>query len=105
MDLNFHPAVKCPHCGGTNRPAISGQGGQFNTRTKYCKHCEKDYTLVVYVEATTEVDATLQVSGLRSRISHYRERIYELRNKLTNKAAEFAEEYVMVEASTRGRQN
>ena len=105
MDLNFHPAVKCPHCGKTNRPAISGWGGQFNTRTKECKYCNKEYTLVVYTEGTTEIDISLQISNLRGKIDYFRKRTYEIRNKLINKTAELAQEYIRTEASTRGRQN
>ena len=104
-DYNFMPAVKCPHCGKTNRPAISGWGSTFNTRTKYCKYCEKEYTLVVYVESSTERDICRDVNYYKGRIDYYRKRTYELVNKLTNKAAEYAEEFLRVESGSRGRQN
>jgi len=102
---NFMPAVKCPHCGKTNHPEISGWGGRFNTRTKVCRHCGLDYTLVVYVEATLERDVSLKVCLYRDKVAYYRGRTYELLNRLMNKAAEYAEEFIRVQSSVGGRQN
>lgn len=103
--MNFQPMVKCPVCGHANHPEISGWGGSFNTRTKECRKCGAEYTLVVYTEATLERDISLDIVSLRSKIDHYRKRVYELRTKLVNKAAEWAKEYIRVKAGTGGNQN
>ena len=104
-DLNFMPSVKCPHCGKANNPAISGWGGRFNTRTKVCRHCDREYTLVVYAEATLEKDVSMNICHYRGRIDYYRKRTHELLSKLINRCAEYAEEFIRVEAAAGGRQN
>ena len=104
-DYNFMPAVKCPHCGKTNHPEISGWGGRFNTRTKVCRHCSLEYTLVVYAEATLEKDVSMGVRRYRDKIAYYRGRTYELLNRLVNKTAEYAEEFIRVQSSVGGGQN
>jgi len=105
QNYNFMPAIKCPHCGKTNHPEISGWGGRFNTRSKVCRHCGLEYTLVVYAEATLEKDVSMSVRQYRDRIAYYRRRAYELLNKLINKAADYADEFIRIESSTGGRQN
>ena len=104
-DHNFMPAVKCPHCGKTNHPEISGWGGRFNTRAKMCRHCSLEYTLVVYAEATLEKDVSMEVRRYRDKIAYYRRRTYELLNKLASRMAEYAEEFIRVQSSVGGRQN
>ena len=60
---------------------------------------------MVYVESSTEVDISLLISNLRGKIDYYKKRAFELKNKLINKSAECAEEYIRIEALSRGRQN
>lgn len=105
-NLNFMPAVKCPHCGKLAHPEISGWGGELSTRTKYCRSCEKEYRLLVYSFVDTEIDNTsCEINSKRSRIEYLKQRIREKLHKITNKEAEWAEEFMRVEASTGGKQN
>lgn len=105
IGVNFMPAVKCPYCGKTNHPAISGWGGQFNTRTKYCRHCGEPYTFVVCADATTEPDISLAIATLGIKIDYLRQRTYECKNNLSNKYSDWAEEFLRVESGSRGKQN
>ena len=106
MDINFQPAVKCPYCGKTNRPAISGWGGTLSTRTKACKFCGKEYTLVVYSYADTDTTVTpVKVNMMKRDIQLIKERIAREQGKLINRAADLAEELISTMASSRGRQN
>lgn len=104
-NYNFMPAVKCPHCGHVNHPEISGWGGQFNTRTKGCRKCGKDYTLVVYAQATTEPDISMEVSSLENRIEDLRKKIYLRRQGLIERSELLARELITIEASLAGNQN
>lgn len=105
-NYNFMPAVKCPYCGKLAHPEISGWGGELSTRTKYCRFCEQEYRLVVYSFADKEVGVT---SGLihsyEDRIKYLKQRIFEKLNKVRNKNAEWAEEFLRVEQATGGRNN
>ncbi len=104
---NFNPAVKCPHCKGINKPSISGWGREgLNNRLHQCKHCEKEYVVVVYVETTTDYKISdMHIRGMKSRIEARKEQIREMESELVSKATGLAKEYIRVEASTGGRQN
>ena len=106
MDLNFQPAVKCPHCGKTSHPAISGWGGKVSTRVKGCHSCGKDYTLVVYAYADTNDTFTPQkLNEMKRYIKHLKERIAHEQGKLILRGADLADELVRVMASSKGRNN
>lgn len=106
QDLNFQPAVKCPHCGKTSRPAISGWGGTLSTRTKGCHHCGQEYTLVVYSYADTDGTVTpVRLNQMKRHIQLLKERIAREQLKLINESADLADELLLVMASSRGRQN
>ena len=104
---NFNPTVRCPHCGGVNRPSISGWGRQgLNNRQHMCKHCQKEYTVVVYVETSTDYKISdMHISALKSRIKTRKEQIKEMESGLVSEANGLAREYLRVEASAGGRQN
>jgi len=103
---NFMPAVKCPYCGKLAHPQISGWGGELSTRTKYCRYCGQQYRLVVYATTDTEIQSTTaQVNSYLDRIDYLKQRIREKLNKVNNRCAEFAEEFLRVEMSVGGKQN
>jgi len=104
---NFNPTIKCPHCGQVNRPSISGWGREgLNNRQHTCKHCNKDYTVVVYVETSTDYKISdMHIRGLKSRIEARKEQIREMESGLVSEATGLAREYIRVEASTGGSQN
>lgn len=104
---NFNPTVRCPHCGGTNRPSISGWGREgLNNRTHQCKHCKEEYTVVVYVETSTDYKISdMHISAIKSRIEVRKEQIKEMESNLISEATSLAKEYIRVEASTCGSQN
>jgi len=105
-DYNFMPAVHCPHCGRLAHPEISGWGGELSTRTKYCRFCQKEYRLLVYSFADTDIENTTSaINSNIDRIKYLKQRINEKLNKVVNKRAEWAEEFIRVDASTGGRQN
>jgi len=104
--INFQPAVKCPYCGKTSHPAISGWGGELSTRTKYCHYCKGEYRLLVYAFTDADTDNTTSIiNSKKDRIKYLKQRIKEKLLKITNKEAEWAEEFIRVEASTGGKQN
>ena len=107
QDMNFQPTVKCPFCGKPNRPTISGWGREgLNMREKTCKHCQQTYSVVLYVTTDKDLDIVDgTITGIQSRIDHLKKRTRELKQGLLDKHAEWAEEYIRTEASTRGRQN
>lgn len=107
QDINFQPTVRCPHCNKVNRPTLSGWGREeLNIRYKTCKHCLQDYSVIIYVTTDISLEITDgHISSIKSRIKYLKERTYELKNKLLNQQAEWAEEYIRTEALTRGRQN
>ena len=104
---NFNPAVKCPHCGKVNRPSISGWGREgLNNRQHTCKHCDEDYTVVVYVETSKDLKISDgHISAIKSKIKYQKVRIREMEQDLLNTNVEIAKEFIRVEASTGGKQN
>ena len=104
---NFNPTIKCPHCGGVNRPSISGWGrAGLNNRQHTCKHCNEDYTVVVYVEASKNLEISDgHISAIKSKIKYQKARIKEMEQGLVNDSVEVAKEFIRVEASTYGKQN
>lgn len=105
-NYNFMPAVHCPHCGKLAHPEISGWGGKLSTRTKYCRYCEKEYTLVVYAYADTDGTFTpTKLNQMRRYIQQLKERIAHEQEKIIVKGADLADELMRVMASSRGRQN
>lgn len=103
---SFNPVIKCPHCYKAQRPSISGWGGELSTRLHYCHYCSKPYTLVVYSTVSTDTENTpVEINRIKSRINHLKQRIYEKRNKLNNKYADYAEEFLRVEANSGGKNN
>ena len=106
MDFNFQPTVKCPHCKKTNRPAISGWGGELSTRTHDCKYCEQEYTVVIYSYGDTDNNVTpVKLNQMKRRIQTLKNRIAKEQGKLIDKAADMADELVRIMASSGGRQN
>jgi len=100
------PGVKCPHCGKTNHPEISGWGGQMSTRTKFCRSCGGEYTLVVYSYADTDTTFTpTKLNQMKRDIKHLKERIAHQQGKIMLEGADLAEELTRVMASSGGRQN
>jgi len=104
---NFNPTIRCPHCGGVNRPSISGWGREgLNNRLHNCKNCGEEYTVVIYVETSTDYKISdMHISALKSRIEVRKEQIKAMESGLVSQAAAFAKEYIRVEASTGGNQN
>lgn len=104
---NFNPTVRCPHCGGVNRPSISGWGRTgLNNRHATCKHCGEDYVVVVYVEVSKDLQISDgHISAIKSKIKYQKDRIREMEQSLINTNVEVAKEYIRVEASTYGKQN
>lgn len=105
-DHNFMPAVRCPHCDGLVHPEISGWGGKVSTRTKICRHCEREYTLVVYAYA--DIDGTFtptKLNEMKRDIQDLKKRIAHEQGKIIVKGADIADELVRVMASSKGRSN
>ena len=104
---NFNPAVKCPHCRGVNKPSISGWGREgLNNRLHNCKHCKKEYTVIIYVETSTNYKISdMHIRAMRSHIETRKEQIKEMESGLVKEATGLAKEYIRVEASTGGTQN
>jgi len=105
-NYNFMPAVHCPYCGKLAHPEISGWGGKVSTRTKFCRYCEKEYTLVVYSYA--DIDGTLtptKLNQMRRDIKHLKERIAHEQGKLILEGADLADELIRVMASSKGKNN
>jgi len=106
MNQNFQPIIKCPHCGRVAHPEISGWGGELSTRVKDCRHCGQVYRLLVYSFTDKEIDCTTgYINGKRSRIEYLKKRIREKLAKITNKEADWAEEFLRVNAICGGKQN
>ena len=105
-DCNFMPAVNCPYCGNLAHPEISGWGGKISTRTKYCRRCKREYTLVVYSYADTDNTFTpTKLNQMRRDIKHLKKRIAHEQEKTILEGADLASELIRVMASERGRQN
>lgn len=104
---SFNPRVECPYCGFTNQPSITGWGGEgLNTRLHNCKRCGKEYTVVIYTEASTDYEiSAMHLSALRSKIEARKEQIKEMESGLVSEATGLAKEYIRVESSTGGNQN
>ncbi len=104
---NFNPTIRCPNCGGVNKPSISGWGREgLNNRWHTCKHCGEDYVVVVYVETSKDLEiADGHISAIKSKIKYQKGRIKEMEQGLINTSAEIAKEYIRLEASTGGKQN
>ena len=104
---NFNPTIRCPHCGGVNRPSISGWGREgLNNRQHTCKYCEKDYVVIIYVETSKELEiADGHISSIKDKIKYQKARIREMEKGLINTDVEVAKEYIRVEASSGGNQN
>jgi len=94
LSLDFHPAVKCPHCKKVNRPAISGWGSTFNTRTKWCKYCQQEYTLVVFAEGTLDPDISMDLSIMRGKINRIKEILFRRKVALHEKIIKLSDEYI-----------
>ena len=106
IDLNFQPAVPCPHCGFVNRPAISGWGGELSTRHKVCKRCELEYTLIVYATSSKDLTTTpVQINMMKRRIELLKQRIARVQGKLIDTAADLADELIRQMANEAGRKN
>ena len=106
QDLNFQPAVKCPHCGRTSHPAISGWGGTLSTRTKACHFCGKEYVLVVYSYADTDATVTpVRLNQMKRDIQLLKKRIAHEQGKIIVEGADLAGELIRVMASSKGRNN
>lgn len=54
MANNFLPNITCPHCKATLVVAISGFGGELNTRKKLCSKCNKEFFVHVLVQTSVE---------------------------------------------------
>lgn len=105
-NYNFQPLVKCPYCGKVQHPCISGFGGELSTRVKICHYCEKEYRLITYSFVDTDIESTTcSINNKKDRINYLKRRIHEKINKITNEKAEWAEEFIRIEASTNGKQN
>ena len=104
---NFNPTVRCPFCDAVNHPSISGWGRTgLNVRLHMCKHCQNEYTTVIYVETATDYKISdMHIGALKSRIAVRKEQIKEMESGLLSKATALAKEYIRVEASTLGSQN
>ena len=104
---NFNPTVRCPHCGGINKPSISGWGRKgLNSRLHQCKHCLEDYVVLIYVETSTDYKVSdMHIRAIKSRIEARIEQIKEMESGLVGEATALAKEYLRVEASTGGNQN
>jgi hypothetical protein len=105
-NYNFMPAVKCPYCGKLAHPEISGWGGTLSTRTKFCRYCENEYTLVVYSYADTDNIVTpTKLNQMKRHIRLLKERIAREQMKVISHSADLADEVVRVMAVSKGRQN
>jgi len=106
-NVNFNPNVKCPHCGAHCTPSVSGFGRTgLNVREHNCRSCEKDYKVLVYVEASTEnVPTDAAMSAIQHRIQWMKQRIRSRKASLVSSVEGLADELVKTEASTCGRQN
>ncbi|KKK48760.1 hypothetical protein LCGC14_3141890 [marine sediment metagenome] len=104
---NFNPTVRCPYCRGVNRPSISGWGRVgLNNRSHTCKHCEKDYVVVIYVETSKELEIVDgHISNIKGKIKYQKARTREIEKGLINTGVEVAKEYIRVEASSGGNRN
>lgn len=104
---SFNPVVRCPHCNGVNRPSITGWGREgLNNRLHQCKHCGEEYTVVCYVESSTDHKISdMHLSAIKSKIKYQKNRIKEMEQGLINTSVEVAKEYIRLEASTGGNQN
>lgn len=104
---SFNPTVRCPCCGGVNKPSITGWGREgLNNRTHMCKHCKQEYTVVVFVETSKDYKISdMHLSALKSRIKVKKEAIKDMEASLVKENRELAKEYIRVEASSYGKQN
>ena len=53
MADNFLPNIKCPHCTSHLVIAISGFGGELNTRLKFCNKCHREFFAHILVQTST----------------------------------------------------
>ncbi|MCK5186749.1 MAG: hypothetical protein KAR43_06395 [Deltaproteobacteria bacterium] len=54
MADNFLPNIKCPHCNSPLVVAVSGFGGELNTRQKVCNKCHREFFVHILVQTSTE---------------------------------------------------
>ena len=54
MATNFLPNIKCPHCNSPMISAISGFGGELNTREKVCNNCHGSFFVHILVQTSTQ---------------------------------------------------
>lgn len=75
MDSNFLPNTKCPYCGKWNVSAISGFGSELELREKQCRHCKKEFRLVVFSfsENMEETDPVSDIRILKQKIKYLKE--------------------------------
>lgn len=75
IGINFMPTCKCPHCGATIHPAISGWGREgLNIRFKWCYHCNQEYKVIAYIETVTNEIDDCQIRELKERIKDARKK-------------------------------
>lgn len=51
---NFLPNIKCPHCNAHLVVALSGFGGELNTRLKVCNSCHRKFFVHILVQTSVE---------------------------------------------------
>lgn len=56
MANNFLPNIRCPHCNTHLVVAVSGFGGELNTRKKFCNKCHGTFFVHILVTPSTEVE-------------------------------------------------
>lgn len=76
VNINFMPEIKCPHCGNSQHASLSGWGRSgLNVRFKYCRKCEKEFSVVIYVETCTpeELPNDGSIRSLKDSIKYQKE--------------------------------
>lgn len=53
MADNFLPNIKCPNCNSPLVVAVSGFGGELNTRQKVCNKCHENFFVHILVQTST----------------------------------------------------
>lgn len=54
MADNFLPNIKCPNCNSPLVVAVSGFGGELNTRQKVCNKCHENFFVHILVQTSTQ---------------------------------------------------
>lgn len=51
--VGFQPHLYRPHCGGHQMAEVTGYARYgLNIRGKFCKHCEKEFQVCIYIETS-----------------------------------------------------